>query len=437
MDSVEVSNAGYVNWRTDPDRQIRHEYHNKLFSGYNDYGTTIAALMNGNVMKNVFIARARKYDNTLQAALFSTFVPEKVYTNLIETARKSAGPLHKYNEVRKRILGVDHYRHWDYYAGLFKEPEKRYSWEEGVAMVVDALKPLGETYTKDIAHGLNPGSGWVDPFYSKGKRGGAYSGSSYMIHPFMLYNFDVDKGLNREDVSTVAHEVGHSMHTYYSERTQPYVNYGYQIFNAEVASTTNEALLATKLLREARAAYQMAKKGPDKEIAKQNLMSLIEANLSGARDTFFRQTMFADFELQVNRMGENSQPITKDALDTLYFGLLNTYQGPALEYESLSSVEWERIPHFYRGYYVYTYATSYAAAIALAQGILADEKAGRHQARDRYLTYLASGSSKHPVELLQDAGVDMMTPAPIEAFVKWFSDLVKELDALSKKPKGQ
>jgi oligoendopeptidase F len=437
LDSVEVSDAGYVNWRTDPDRQIRQDYHNKLFSGYNEYGTTIAALMNGNVMKNVFYAKARKYDNTLQAALFSTFVPEKVYTNLVETARKNSAPLHKYNEVRRRILGVDHYRHWDYYAGLFKEPEKRYTWEEGVAIVVDALRPLGEQYVKDIAFGLNPGSGWVDPFYSKGKRGGAYSGSSYMIHPFMLYNFDVDKGLNREDVSTVAHEVGHSMHTYYSEREQPYVNYGYAIFNAEVASTTNEALLNAKLLREAREAYKKAKKGPAKDAAKQNLMSLLEANLSGARDTFYRQTMFADFELAVNRMGENSQPITKESLDTLYLGLLNTYQGPALEYEPLSSVEWERIPHFYRGYYVYTYATSYAAAMAIAEKIQTEERLGKHDARDRYLNYLASGSSKHPVELLQDAGVDMSTPAPIEACTRWFSGLVDELDALSKTPQGQ
>jgi oligoendopeptidase F len=306
-----------------------------------------------------------------------------------------------------------------------------------VDIVADALKPLGEQYVADIRKGLSPASGWVDPFYSKGKRGGAYSGSSYKIHPFMLYNFDVDKGLNGEDVSTVAHEVGHSMHTFYSEQKQAYPNYAYATFNAEVASTTNETLLATKLLNEARTAYTKAKKGDAKQAAKINLMSLLEDNLSRARDTFYRQTMFADFELAVNRMGENSQPITKESLDTLYYADLQLYQGPALEYEPLSSVEWERIPHFYRVYYVYTYATSYAAAVALAQNILTEDKAGKHAARDRYLEYLHSGSSKHPVELLQDAGVDMMTPAPVEAFVKWFGGLVDELDMLSKKPQGE
>lgn len=431
-DSVEVNEASWVAWRSHPDRRVRRDFFHTLFSGYYNYGTTFAALMSGNVMKNVYLQRARKYDNTLQAALSSTFIPQEVYINLVETTRKSTAPLHKYNEVRKRMLGVDTLRHWDYYAGVVDLPEERFSWEQGVAMVTDALKPLGEQYVNDIQNGLNPGSGWVDVYTNKNKRGGAYSGGCYGVHPFMLYNFDYDKGLSLDDVSTVAHEVGHSMHSYYSERAQPFPLKDYAIFNAEVASTTNEAIMANKLLEQARKEYKNAK-GEAKAKAKQKLMALLENNISGARDTFYRQTMFATWEWEVNKMGENSQPITKEALDDLYLNLLKEYQGPVVEYTQESSAEWAYIPHFYRGYYVYTYATSYAAAIALANDIIAEYKGDKSKkgARDRYLKYLASGSSKHPVELLKDAGVDMTTPAPIESFVKWFSAMVDELDQLS------
>jgi oligoendopeptidase F len=431
--TIEVTDNGYVNWRSDPDRQVREDYFKVLFQGYNQYGNTLAALLNGMVLKNVFVAQARKYDNTLQASLDGNFIPVEVYTNLVETTRKNTAALHKYNDIRKRVLGVDHYRHWDYYANMLSGPETRYPWDEGVKLVFEGLKPLGPKYIEDITRALSPGSGWVDPFTSKGKKGGAYSGGCYGVHPFMLFNFDIDKGLTLNDVSTVAHEVGHSMHTYYSEKTQPYANYGYAIFNAEVASTTNETLMRNKFIEDARKEYKSAK-GEAKEKARLKLMSLLEGSLSGARDTFFRQVMFADFELAVNRMGENGEPITKDGLDTLYYNDLQLYQGPALEYEPLSSVEWSRISHFYRGYYVYAYATSYAAAIALANDLQAEANGDKAKkgARDRYMTYLGSGSSKHPVELLKDAGVDMTTPAPILSFITYYSKMVDELDALSK-----
>ncbi len=432
-DSVQVNDASWVAWRTNPDRRIRRDFFNTLFAGYKNFGTTMAALMNGNVMKNVYVAQARKYDNTLQAALANSFVPEQVYVNLVETTRKNTAPLHKYNEVRKRLMAVDTLRHWDYYAGVVDLPEERHSWENAVAMVTAALKPLGPKYLADITAGLNPGSGWVDIYTSQSKRGGAYSGGCYGVHPFMLYNFDYDKGLNLEDVSTIAHEVGHAMHSYYSERGQAYPNKDYAIFNAEVASTTNEAIMAAKLLDEARRAYKKAK-DEEKQKAKQKLMALLENTISGARDTFYRQTMFATWEWEVNKMGENSQPITDEALSDLYLNLLKEFQGPAVEYTDLSGKEWMYIPHFYRGYYVYTYATSYAAAIALASDIMAEANGDKAKkgAAERYLKYLGSGSSKHPVELLKDAGVDMTTPAPIESLVKYFAALVDELDELSK-----
>lgn len=434
-DSVEVNDASWVSWRANPDRRVRRDFFNTLFTGYKGFGTTMAALMNGNVMKNVYLSKARKYDNTLQAALFNNFIPEQVYTNLVETTRKNTDPLHKYNEVRKRMLGVDTLRHWDYYVSAVDLPEDHYTWEQGVAMVCDALKPLGTKYIADITYGLNPGSGWVDVFTNRSKRGGAYSGGCYGVHPFMLYNFDYDKGLTLDDVGTVAHEVGHSMHSYYSEKTQAFPNKDYAIFNAEVASTTNEAIMASKLLDQARKDYKAAH-GDAKKKAKQKLMALLDNNLNGARDTFYRQTMFATWEWEVNKMGENSEPITDEALSDLYLKLLKEFQGPVYDYTDLSGKEWMYIPHFYRGYYVYTYATSYAAAIALANDIMAEAKGDKTKkgARDRYLTYLSSGSSKHPVELLKDAGVDMTTPAPIESFVQYFKAMADELDALSKTP---
>ncbi|MFH1861861.1 MAG: M3 family metallopeptidase, partial [bacterium] len=226
-DSLEVNDAAWVAYRTSPDRRVRKDFFNTLFQGYHDMGTTMAALMNGNVQKNVYMTKARKYKNTLERALSGSFIPIEVYTNLVNTARQNAAPLHKYNYVRQRIMGVDTLRHWDYYAGIVDLPEERFTWDKGVAMVVEALKPMGSKYITDITHALTPGSGWVDIYTSQNKRGGAYSGGCYQVHPFMLYNFDYEKGLNLEDVSTVAHEVGHAMHSYYSERGQAYPNKDY------------------------------------------------------------------------------------------------------------------------------------------------------------------------------------------------------------------
>lgn len=434
-DSIEVSDSGWNSWRVNKNRQVREDYFKKLWYGYDSFGNTIAALMNGNIKKNVYLSTARKFDNTLQAALSSSFIPEDVYINLVNTTRKNVAPLHKYNDVRKRMLGVDHYRHWDYYVSVAEADESRYTWDEAVAMVTDALKgPLGPQYIKDISVALNPENGWVDCFANRDKRGGAYSSSCYGVHPYMLFNFDFDKGLTLEDVSTIAHEVGHAMHTYYSEESQPMPNKSYAIFNAEVASTTNEAIMSSKLLDEARKAYKKAKKPEEKAAAKQRLIYLLDSNLNSIRTTFYRQTKFATWEWEANKMGEAQQPLTKESLSDLYYKILTEFHGPAAEYEELSGISWARIPHFYRGYYVYTYATSYAAAIALATDLMAEANGDKTKkgAQERYLKFLASGSSKHPVELLQDAGVDMATPAPVEALVKYFSNMVNELDALTK-----
>jgi oligoendopeptidase F len=431
-DSVKADYSGWVSYRTHKDRRVREDYFKAVWKQYQKYGTTLAALMAGNIKKDIYLTKARKFDNTLQRALNNTFVPEQVYVNLVSATRANTAPFHKYDAIRKRMLGVDHYRHWDYYVSLIPADETRYQWKDGVKMIAEALQPLGKEYVADMTKALTLENGWVDAFSSDGKRGGAYSSSCYGVHPFMLFNFDYEKGLTLDDVSTVAHEVGHSMHTYYSEKGQPFPNKDYAIFNAEVASTTDEALFSMKMLDEARKAYKKA--GSKDKAAKQRLIYLLEQNINGVRDTYLRQTMFSTWEWEAHKLGEENKPLTKDSFNNLYGDLLKEFHGEAAEYEELSSVSWSTVPHFYRGYYVYAYATSYAAAVALAKDIRAEAAGNKSKqgATARYLKYLKSGSSKHPVELLKDAGVDMTTPAPVQSLISYFAEMVDELDKLSK-----
>jgi|GEM_PF-611128 len=438
-DSVEVTDSGWVTWRTNKDRRVREDYFKAIWNTYNQYGNTFAALMNGNIMKDVYLTKARGYENTLDRALSGDFIPTYVYENLVNTTRANEKPLHKYNELRKKGLGLDHYRHWDYYVSMINyEDDKRYSWEDGVKMVVQYLAPMGEKYVADITWALDPKNGCVDPFTHKAKCGGAYSGGCYSVHGYMLFNFDYEKGLDLNDISTVAHEVGHSMHSTYSEKKQPMVNKDYAIFNAEVASTVNEAIMSLQQIDEARKEYDKVKKNKSSkdavkkteyEKARTKLMFLLESQVDAVRQTYYRQTKFAAWEWEAHKKGENGEPLTKESLDKLYYDLVSEFHGPALEYEELSGSSWSHIPHFYRGYYVFSYATSYAASFALAQDIIGEWKGDKTKAgaRERFLNFLASGSSQHPVELLKDAGVDLSTPAPflslINACDKWVDEL--------------
>jgi oligoendopeptidase F len=343
---------------------------------------------------------------------------------------------------------VAEYKHWDYYVSLINAPEERYSWDQGVKMILEALKPLGEKYVNDIRIGLDPKNGWVDAYAHRAKTSGAYSSNTYGVHPYMLFNFDSEKGLTSDDISTIAHEVGHSMHSYYSEKKQAYPNKDYATFNAEVASTVNETIMSIKQLDDARAAYKKAesteataktkdakdKAKQAKESARLTLVYLLNKSLDDIRQTFYRQTKFATWEWEAHKMGEKGEPLTKESLSKLYYDLLMEFHGPACDYGDMAGISWMMIPHFYRGYYVYAYATSYAASVALANDIIAEYKGdgSKKGARDRYLAFLASGSSKHPVELLKDAGVDMTTPAPIESLIKYAQSLVDELNKLTK-----
>ena len=451
-DSIEVTDSGWVSWRTDKNRRIREEYFKKIWNNYNSFGTSFSAMMDGNLKKDVYLTKASHYDNTLNRALSTRFIPETVYINLVETTKANTAPLHKYNEIRKRVLGVDHYRHWDYYVSIVEmKEEERYTWEEGVNIVLDALKPMGDQYLADITYALNPENGWVDPYAHAAKRGGAYSGGCYSVHGFMLYNFDLKKGLTYNDVSTVCHEVGHSMHSLYSEKNQAFPNKDYAIFNAEVASTCNEAIMSMTHLDKARKEYKEVEKNKkyfdakymgnakydaqreDYTKKKNKLMYLLESNIDNVRQTYYRQTLFATWEWEAHKMAEEGKPLTKESLSAVYGDLLKEFHGPAAEYEELSSMSWARIPHFYYGYYVYSYATSYAASLVLAKDIVAEYKGDKSKkgSRDKFIAFLSSGSSKHPVELLADAGVDMNTPAPFKALIAQVSTWVEELDALT------
>ncbi len=428
---IKVSDAGWVSFRTNKNRAVRENYFNALWAQYKKHENTFAAVMKGNIQKDLFLAKARHFPTTLDQALTLNHIPTSVYENLISTTRKNLAPLHRLDALRKRVLGIDHYRHWDYYVNFAKAAEKRVSWEDAVSQVKNSLAPLGTTYLKDLEHALNAKNGWVDVYENQAKRSGAYSSSTYGIHPYMLYNFDSQRGLTLDDVSTVAHEVGHTLHSYYSEKGQPWPNQNYAIFNAEVASTTNETLFAIKLLDDARAAYAKAPSDA-KERTRENLIALLEQNIKTGRDTFFRQAMFATWEWEAHKMAEAGKPLTAESFSKLYGDLLKEWHGEAAEYGELSSVSWAMIPHFYNAYYVYSYATSYAAAVSLAQDIRAEAMGNpdKKGATARFLAYLASGSSKHPVELLKDGGVDMTSPAPIEAFIKYWTGLVVELESL-------
>jgi oligoendopeptidase F len=432
-DTIHASYEAWVSYSSNKDRGVRERMFTAVWNQFKKYENTLAAIMAGNIKKDIYLAKARKYKSTLDRALSSTFIPADVYTNLVSTTEANTAPLHKYEAIRKRVLGLDHYKHWDYYVSLASGEEKRYTWEQGAAMVEDALKPLGKTYVEDITKALTAKNGWIDAYASKGKRGGAYSSSTYGIHPYMLFNFDYKNGLTQDDIGTIAHEVGHSMHTYYSEKNQPFPNKDYSMFNAEVASTTNETLMAMKFLDEARRDYKNAK-GKDKEAAKNQLIYLLEQSIDAGRGSFFRQTQFAAWEMEAHKMGEEGKPLTAESFNKLYGDLLTKFYGPDLEYGELSASSWSTIPHFYRGYYVYVYATSYAAAVDLAQSIRAESLGDKSKkgSTERFLNYLRSGSSKHPVELLKDAGVDMTTPAPIKSCIDYWSKLVDELDGLTK-----
>lgn len=403
---VQITHGNYTLLMESADRRVREDTFNGLYATYAAYKNALAAMLAANVKKNVFAARVRRHPSALAAALFGEDIPEAVYSNLIEGVRAHLPLFFRYLELRRRALGLEQLHLYDIYTPLAKEEPRQFSYEEAVQTVLTALKPLGEEYGQIAAQGL--ADGWVDVAESRGKTSGAYSSGVYGTKPFILLNWQG----NLNSVFTLAHELGHSMHSYFSHAAQPYIYSDYEIFVAEVASTVNENLLLRYLL--------------DKEEDPAQRMLLINHYLDDFRGTVFRQTMFAEFERLIHTAAEAGEALSCQYFRDTYYQLNLDYFGPDMAVDRQIDMEWARIPHFYRSFYVYKYATGMSAATALAQGLLS----GEEERRQAYLGFLRGGSSQSPIDLLLGAGVDMKSPQTLERAMGVFEDMTNRLAEL-------
>ncbi len=386
------------------DRSVRERAYKQFYAVFENHKNTLSSLYSGSVLLDTYKAKVRGYSSVRAMRLFPDNVPETVYDNLIDTIHRNLPLLHEYYSFRKKTLSVKSLKHWDVYVPLVQSVETHYTYEEAVETILKALSPLGEEYCSTIKTGLI--GGWVDKYENKGKRSGAFSSGGYIGDPYILMNY---KETVLRDLFTLAHEGGHSMHSWYSVRNNPFQHYSYTIFEAEVASTFNEQLTAKYLL----------------DNAEDNTMKayIIGKQLDDIIATIFRQTMFAEFEHKAHQAVEGGTPLTVDSIRTMYRSLLESYFGEEMDIEEVSDLEALRIPHFYRAYYVYKYATGLSAAIALSRKVLT----GGEKERNDYLGFLKSGGSKYPLESLKAAGVDMESPAPIDDAMKVFKDLFTDL----------
>ncbi len=402
----ELSQSSFSSFLVKRDPEVRKAAFHQFYREFADHEYTLASTLASSVRADVFRARARNYPSALEAALFSDDVPVSVYDNLISTVRANLAPLHRYYELRRRVLGLKEIHHYDTYVPMVAEIETRISFDEATEKVLASLAPLGEEYTSILGQGLRTGR-WCDRFESKGKRSGAFSSSSYGNPPFILMNYKDDVF---SDVYTLAHEAGHSMHSWYSQRHQEFQTYDYPIFLAEVASTFNEELLTHHLLEETSDPAMKA--------------YLLNRQIDDIRGTVYRQTMFAEFEKAIHAIEERGEALTLDVFKEVYHGLLEAYFGSAFALDPELDLECLRIPHFYSAFYVYKYATGMSAAVSLAGQVL---KTGQ---TDAYLGFLKSGGSQFPLPTLAKAGVDMSNPAPVEQTLQLFARRVEELEAL-------
>ena len=405
-----VDQSGFGEVRTLKTREDRQAGMAAFFNALGGFSRTFGTTMNSSVQKSLFYAKSRKYASTLDAALDVPNIPTTVYTRLIDGVNKNLPTFHRYLRLRKRMLGLDQLHYYDLYAPLVSEVSLRYTPDEAEKHVLSAVAPLGPDYATVVTRAFS--NRWIDYMPTEGKRSGAYSnGGAYDVHPYMLLNY-----LGQyNDVSTLAHELGHTMQSYYSNTTQPFPLADYPTFVAEVASTFNEALLNDYMLKQI------------KDDATR--LSLLGSYLENAKATVFRQTQFAEFELRMHEMGLKGQPITGDALAKLYFDITKRYYGhdeKVVIVDDYVANEWSYIPHFYRDFYVFQYATSFTAAEALAAKVTAGDEA----AKKRYLTFLAAGGSKYPIDLLKDAGVDMTTDEPLDLTMRKMNRVMDEMEAI-------
>lgn len=404
---VELTHGRYIQFLENPNRELRERAFKAIYSAYARQKNTIGATLTANINKNIFYANVRKYPSVLEKALYGDNIPKEVYTNLIDTIHEGLPLLHRYIALRKKLLGVDELHMYDLFAPLVEEFKMDITYEEAKATVAEGLQPLGEDYQKALSAGYN--EGWIDVYENEGKRTGAYSWGAYGVHPYVLLNHKD----NLNSMFTLAHEMGHALHSYYSDNALPYRDAQYTIFLAEVASTTNEALLMDYLL----------KKSTDPK----EKMYLLTYYADQFRTTVFRQTMFAEFEMITHARAEAGESLTPQELSKIYYDLNVKYHGEGMHVDQDIEMEWARIPHFYNSFYVYKYATGFSAATSFSKQILEEGQS----AVDRYTGFLQSGGSDYSINILAKAGVDMSTPAPIREAMSVFEALITEMEQLA------
>jgi oligoendopeptidase F len=410
--TVKLNKAGYSRYRAVPNREDREKVFDAFWKTFYDFKQTFGVQLYSNIKKDMFYARVRNYDSSLERALDRYNIPTEVYSALIENVHNNLDAFHRYLNLKKRMLGVEQLKYSDLYAPVVKGIDLKYTFEEAKEVVVDSVEPLGKDYARVVDKCFK--ERWIDVYPTLGKRSGAYSsGSAYDVHPYILLNYNG----RYEDVSTLTHELGHTMHSYYSNKVQPYPTADYSIFVAEVASTFNEALLISRMLGEIE----------DEDTR----LSLLMDYLEGIRQTVFRQTQFAEFELRIHEAAERNEALTDESLTKLYGDILKEYYGHdegVCYIDEAYAVEWAYIPHFYYNFYVYQYATSFTASTALVEKVLKGEKG----AVEKYIEFLSSGGSEYPIKLLKEAGVDMTTAGPFKqtmaAMNRTMDDIEKILD---------
>jgi len=408
--TVKDDQATFADLRALPNRADREKIMSAFFTALGSFNRTFGTTINGEVQKVWFQAKERKYQSSVEMSLDAANIPVSVYTRLIDGVNRNLSTFHRYLKLRKRMLGVPELHYYDLYAPLVGSVNLEYTPEEAEQRVLEAVKPLGEEYGSVVRRAFN--ERWIDLLPTEGKRSGAYSdGGAYDVHPYMLINFSGKYA----DVSTIAHEMGHTMQSYFSNKTQPYPLADYPIFVAEVASTFNENLLIDDML--------------DRIKDRDTRLALLGNYLENIKGTVYRQAQFAEFELRMHKMAQKGEPITGEAMSKLYLDITKKYYGAdqgVTVVDDYVAHEWSYVPHFYRDFYVYQYATSFTAAMALEQKV----HSGDADARRRYLAFLSAGGSKYPIDLLKDAGVDMTTDEPLDLTVKAMNRVMDEMDAL-------
>ena len=405
-EKVRISHGRFVRLLESADRRVRKDTFEQYYKTYAQFINTVASIYSGQVKQQIFRARARKYNSTLEAAVDANNVSPKVYENLVKTVNANMDKMHRYVSLRKKCLGVDELHMYDIYTPMIPDAAKKISFEEAKETVLKALAPLGEDYVNKVKEGFE--NRWIDVYENEGKRSGAYSAGAYGTHPFVLLNYNE----SLDDMFTLAHEMGHAMHSYYSNETQPYIYSQYKIFVAEVASTCNEVLLMEYLLKNT--------------TDKKERAYLLNHYLDSFKGTVYRQTQFAEYEMLTNKMAEDGESLTAETLNQAYLELNKKYYGPDMVSDDEIALEWARIPHFYYNFYVYQYATGFSSAVAIAHNIL---KNGA-PAVEQYKKFLSGGCSMAPVELLKIAGVNLEEPTAIQDALNVFGDILSEMEAL-------